>query len=320
MHGSPGVVRVLIADDSDVAAAALEIIVEQDPTICVVGRAANGRELLDSPMRSGAQVIIVDLLMPELGGLSVLSALAHAQPVIVVSSVDADSKIAAEALALGAIGYFSKRDLNTPLQSQRLRETIKRAVAPISRPRSGRSVLSVVGSTGAIPFLERLIRDLVHSDLSILVVQHLPSGKEELLVELLRGHGARARIATDGLPLDGGVLIAPTDRHLAVDATRRARLIAGPPVKGHLPSGQVLFDSLRSLANNSVAVMLAGLGDDGAQGMAALADLGVPCFALDPRDCQVAFMPEAAIAASARVRPVRATALAKAVQEVVSHG
>ena len=122
MRENESVTRVLIADDSEIASEFLEQLLEADAQIRVIGHAATGRELLEHPSRKLAHVLLVDILMPELGGLSVVRELAGEQRVIVVSSVDADSKVASEAIALGAAAFFSKRHLSQAREATRLRD------------------------------------------------------------------------------------------------------------------------------------------------------------------------------------------------------
>jgi two-component system chemotaxis response regulator CheB len=162
-----------------------------------------------------------------------------------------------------------------------------------------------------------LIQELEGVAVPLLVVQHLPEGKEAALSSVLSTKRTRARIAQQGDALEPGVLIAPAGRHMEVDARERIRLVNGPAVHGHRPSGEVLLRSAAQLGNRALCIMLSGLGDDGAQAMAAAAERGALCLAEDPRDCHAASMPQAALAASSKVRPVRAGDLASFVRKVV---
>lgn len=314
------VVRVLIADDSDIASAFLEQLLEEDPSIRVVGKVKNGAELINSPLCVPADVLLVDALMPEVGGLSAIKRLAGKKPIVVVSSVERDSRVATECIALGASAFFSKRTLPHRDAATRVREAVKRAAG--GGPPRGESaeLLFVVGSTGAISHLDRLVLALSGLEISTTVVQHLPPGKDTLLADVLRSKGARARLARDGDALEPGVLIAPVGVHLELDARLRVRLRPGPPVNGHVPSGNVLLRSVVPVAHRATAVMLSGLGDDGAEAMAELAESGGRCVALAPDDCQANFMPRAALAASSKVRAVRAAELGSVVRQVVVGG
>jgi len=176
MSENAGIIRVVVADDSEIAAAFLERLLETDAQIRVVGRARNGAELLAMPQRGIAQVILLDVLMPEVGGLSVLPQLTARCPVIAISSVAEGSVVPMEALSLGAVAFFSKRDLAKPEEAERLRQAVRSAAGRPSggtraaRPVRAQSVVLVGGSTGAILPLEQLIRDLQGSSVPVLVV------------------------------------------------------------------------------------------------------------------------------------------------------
>jgi two-component system chemotaxis response regulator CheB len=315
MSENDGIVRVIIADDSEIAATYLERLLEQDPHIRVVGRARNGAELVALPARHIAHVVLLDVLMPEVGGLSVIRHLSGQCSTIVVSSVERGSQVEAEALALGACAFFNKRDLARRDEAARLREIVK-SIGNRRLVQRGRIVF-VVGSTGAIPLLENLIHELEGLAVPLLVVQHLPEGKDAAFSSVLSTQRTRARIAQHGDTLAPGVFIAPAGRHMEIDATERIRLFNGPAVHGHRPSGEVLLRSAVRLGSRALCIMLSGLADDGSQAMAAAAEHGALCLAEDPRDCHAASMPQAALAASPKVRAVRAEHLASFVRKAI---
>ncbi len=318
MRDPAGMTLVLIADDSDIVATSLERLLEQDPHIRVVGRARNGRELVEHPALKAASVVLLDLLMPELGGLSVIRKCGQCA-VIAVSSEEEGSALAEEARALGAVAFFSKRDLASPGKAEALREAVKAAGA-FGASAHGRPVGFVVGSTGAIRPLENLVHALRGESLPLLVVQHLPDGKAEALADLLHHDDYPARVARHGDPLTAGVIIAPAGTHMEVDSRERVRLVRGEAVNGHRPSGDVLLNSALRLGERAIAIILSGLGNDGALPLAALAEHGGRCFAQHPDDCQAAFMPRAAIEASPKVKAVREAFLGEIVKRLLSNG
>jgi two-component system chemotaxis response regulator CheB len=318
MRDTSGMTLVLIADDSDIVAASLEQLLERDPHIHVVGRARNGRELVAHPALRAASVVLLDLLMPELGGLSVIRKCGQCA-VIAVSSEEEGSALAEEARALGAVGFFSKRDLASPERAEALREAVKAAGA-LGGAAHGRPVGFVVGSTGAIRPLENLVNALRGEPLPLLVVQHLPDGKAEALAELLHHDDYPARVARHGDALAPGVLIAPAGSHMEVDSRERIRLTRGDPVNGHRPSGDVLLSSALRLGERAIAIVLSGLGNDGALPLGALAENGGRCFAQHPDDCQAGFMPRAALEASPKVKSIREAFLGEIVKRLLSNG
>ncbi|MBN2195524.1 MAG: response regulator [Polyangiaceae bacterium] len=317
-QGGKDLISVVVADDSDVAAAALERILEEDPRIRVMCRARNGAELLELPASRVAEVILLDLLMPELGGLSALRQLSSRTAVIVVSGERAHSALAREAIAQGAVGYVCKSELSLPGGAARLRDMVRTA-SHRERILDERVVL-VAGSTGAVHPLVSLVRNLRDLHVPLLVVQHLPEGREEDLARMLGLTGVVARPAREGDSLAPGVLVAPFGWHMEIDRRERIHLSDAPPVNGHRPSADMLLTSAARLGRRIVAVMLSGLGNDGARGMALLAQQGAACFALHPDDCGATSMPLAALAASRAVQAIRGTELGARVRRVLSHG
>jgi two-component system chemotaxis response regulator CheB len=177
----------------------------------------------------------------------------------------------------------------------------------------------VVGSsTGGTQALEQILLALPADAPGIAVVQHMPERFTRLYAERLDGICAmRVREARDGDRLERGlVLIAPGGRHLRLRKAAgqyHAEVIDGPPVNRHKPSVDVLFRSLaRHTGGDALAIMLTGMGDDGAQGMKQLHDLGVRTLAQDEASCVVFGMPKEAIRLGAvdEVLPLDAMAAA----------
>lgn len=317
-HLGEELVRVVVADDSDIAATYLERVLGEDPRFRVVGRARDGSELLELPALHLAHVILLDALMPRLAGLSALRHLASRLPVIVVSSEAVGSAVAREAIAQGACAFFSKSELSALDGQARLREAVLRASLGSEPPRSG-SVVLIAGSTGAVGPLVDLLRDLREVEVPKLVVQHFPEGKDDALTHTLGLSGVAARAAEHGDRLQPGVLVAPFGRHMQLNRSERVDLMDAPAVNGHRPSAEVLLSSAARLGERAVAVMLSGLGNDGAHAMAALAEQGATCLAQHPDDCAAPSMPLAALAASPAVRSVRLAELGRRVKRSLDH-
>ena len=317
MPGALSTVRVVIADDSDISAAYLERLLEADPAIRVVGRARDGSELLALPQLGMTHLAIVDVLMPGIGGLSLIRRLTQFCQVIVVSSMGHDSRVAQEALALGAKAFFSKQDLTRPGQAERLRELVKSPELPAPSCDVGH-VVFVVGSTGAIVPLEQLVEELATVPVPVLVVQHLPTGRAEDLARLLSARGAHAELARPGDALGSKVFVAPIGRHMQLDSHDRIRLVNSAVAAQHCPSGDVLLESAVRLGSRAIAVILSGLGNDGARGIKALAESGATCLVQEPKECSAAYMPRAALAASRRVRAVPARGIGAVIRKVVN--
>jgi two-component system chemotaxis response regulator CheB len=135
----------------------------------------------------------------------------------------------------------------------------------------------------------------------LLIVQHMPEGFTQMFADRL-DHICRVRVkeAKDGdLLLPGAALIAPGDRHLKIVKVGMGYIAVvseSPPVNGHRPSVDVLFDSVsQECGSNAVGVIMTGMGDDGARGLGRIKSSGGYTLAQDEESCVVYGMPKAAI-------------------------
>lgn len=106
----PAPLRIVLADDTPLIRALLRRSFELDPSVAVVGEAANGREAVDEVCRTHADVVLLDLAMPVMDGLQAIPEIRRRSPrtrIVVLSGFDA-SKMERRALALGATSYLSK--------------------------------------------------------------------------------------------------------------------------------------------------------------------------------------------------------------------
>jgi two-component system chemotaxis response regulator CheB len=311
-------IRVLIVDDSDVATEILRRVVDEAPDLSVVGVASSVDAVLDGGLHRAADVVVLDLFMPGRTGLGAIRPVANERPVVVVSDVEEDSPLAREAVAQGAAAFVAKKLLSETAGAVRLRSVI-RALSRRGKPQSASAVVLVVGSTGAMDPLAKVLTALRGKGAAILVVQHMPKGREESFVAWARSLGLSATVANHGATLrPDEVVVAPPDRHLIISRHQRLALTQDPPFEGHRPSGTVLLRSATHLGKRAIAVILSGMGRDGADAVAELVATKATCFALAPADAAVGSMPEAAIGASPRVRAVREDELGAAVANVVA--
>jgi two-component system chemotaxis response regulator CheB len=243
------------------------------------------------------------------------------------------SKMALEALAAGAVGVVAKprlglkqfledsrRELVSALKAAararpRAPMAARAAICPgaaaaASAPRAtlpGLHALSVnkpvvIGSsTGGTQALEVVLTALPADSPGIAIVQHMPEKFTAMYAQRMDGICAmNIREAKDGDRLERGVvLIAPGGRHMQLrkSAGQYFAVVAdGPPVNRHKPSVDVLFKSAAECAGGDVlAIMLTGMGDDGARGMKLLHDGGARTIAQDEASCVVFGMPKEAI-------------------------
>jgi two-component system chemotaxis response regulator CheB len=158
-------------------------------------------------------------------------------------------------------------------------------------------VIGICASTGGPRALAEVLGRLpADYGIPILVVQHMTPGFTTGLVAWLdRALAPPVRLACDGQQLAPGIWFAPDGAHLKLEATRRLRLDPDTIAGHHRPSGDELLWSLARVAGDrAVAVVLTGMGRDGAEGLAAVAGAGGRAIAQDEQSSGVYGMPRAA--------------------------
>lgn len=297
---SPMTIRVVVVDDSLTAALRVTSIVEAEPELRVVRHFSSADELLAWPDLETISVVLLDVWMPGTSGLRALRDVAARVPVIVVSDAKEDSELAVETLAQGAAAFVSKRALSEERGAGLLRERV-RATA-FAGPSTCPPLIVIVGSTGAPRALERLVPQLSELPAAITIVQHLPIGGETAFARWIVGLGLTARPARQGDVLRRGcALIAPAGEHMLI-AGRCIRLVAGTSSDTHVPSADRTLSSAKSHGDRVMAIVLSGMGRDGALGVADVISAGGSCMVQDPEECAIPSMPRAAMAVSPRIR------------------
>lgn len=334
-------VRVLIVDDSAVMRSLLRSVVSADPSFEVVGTAVDGESALAAQEDLQPDVILLDVEMPVLDGLSTLRRLresGHRLPVIMCSSLtQRGARVTLEALAAGAADYVAKpagqadaaatiRALTLELLPKIHSLTVtlpapSALVTPLlSHPLSGSgappSVVVVGASTGGPAALEVLLAGLpADFSLPVLVAQHMPELFTAPLAERLATRCAlNVREAAEGdAVVPGTVLIARGDWHLEVQNTARrtVHLSRELPQNHCRPSVDVLFRSaVACYVEGTVAVVLTGMGVDGLAGAREVREAGGMVLAQDQATSAVWGMPGAVSRAglAKRVLPLDAIA------------
>ncbi|HGG06032.1 MAG TPA: chemotaxis-specific protein-glutamate methyltransferase CheB [Aliiroseovarius sp.] len=298
-------IRVLIVDDSGSMRRLIRLSLGNDPDIDIVAEAANAREARDAVNRYNPDVMTLDVEMPEMDGLEFLRRLMKARPmpVVMVSSLTNNGSMAAiKALSLGAVECVAKpAGISNAGLFPGLAAKLKLAAAARIRPRLpaglanniprndltwGGKIVVVGASTGGVDAIEVLLSGFPESCPPTLITQHMPQQYlKSFAARLDRLCAPDIRIATDREPLSQGkVRIAPGgEYHLGLGQKFpfETILIKGPKQSGHRPSVDVLFHSAVAFAPKSIAVLLTGMGSDGADGMVKLRQAGSFCIAQD---------------------------------------
>lgn len=317
-------IRVLVVDDSAVVRSVLTEELSRAPDVEVIATAADPYVARDKIVALQPDVLTLDIEMPRMDGLTFLGKLMrhHPMPVIVVSSVTPQGSAAAvRALELGAVdvvskpgGAFTVGDICARLlESIRAgaRATVRRrdpgevaaADGRLAIPdivRTTHSVIAIGASTGGTTAIRDVLSQLPRTTPGTIVVQHMPEHFTAAFAKRLDSQCAmEVREARDGDAIVPGLaLIAPGNRHMVVQrsgARYRVGIKDGPPVHYQRPSVDVLFQSAaRHCGRNCLAVILTGMGADGAAGMLALREAGARTIGQDEATCVVYGMPRAA--------------------------
>ena len=320
-------IRVMIVEDSLVVREFLKHIIGRDPRLVVAAAVGSGEEALRDLHRVAPDVISMDIRLPGMNGFEATRRIMAEKPtpiVVISASVEADDlKISMNALRAGALAVVEK-PVGTSHASyeslagrictqlaimsaikvirQRYRDADDPAARPApvrpTRPPGGFRVMGLVASTGGPEALVKLLGALPAGfPLPVLLVQHITSSFLHGFVHWLDDLCPLAvGVARDGeVPTPGRVHVAPEDRHLVIE-NGRLRLEAGAPVCSQRPSGSVLFRSLaRDQGPRALAVLLTGMGEDGADGMRVVRDAGGYTIAEDESTAVVYGMPAAAV-------------------------
>jgi len=324
-------VRVLVVDDSVVVRKLLSEALVSNPQIHLAGTASSGSIALAKIPQLNPDVITLDIEMPGLNGIETLVEIRKHYPklpVIMFSTLtEKGAAVTLEALSLGASDYMTKPTNSESLASamERVRRELVAkilwlsgrgrpgaAVAPKIPPRrvakglSRIDVLAIGTSTGGPNALAEVIPRLP-ADLPVpaVIVQHMPPLFTKLLAERLNSQSrVTVREAEPGEKLEPGhVWIARGDYHLTV-ARRGASVVLDlnqePPEHSCRPAVDVLFRSVaRAYGSSALAVVMTGMGSDGARGALEIQDAGGEVFVQDESSSVVWGMPGAVAAAGA---------------------
>lgn len=315
-------IRVMVVDDSAIVRGLIVQMLERSPGLQVVARAANGEAAVAEMDRTQVDVVILDLEMPVMDGMTALPLLLAKRPgikVVVASTLSRrNARVSLEALQRGASDYVPKpetgglvnaaefeRELVAKVRAVGERRT--RITPSISAPPARRTsspvrpgIIAIGGSTGAPPVLLDLMAGLKDVTQPILITQHMPPTFTALLAEQIeRTAGRPCREAEDGEPiLAGRAYVAPGGFHMTVTRagpTPVIRLNQEPPEHFCRPAVDPMLRSAAAIyGNRLMAVILTGMGSDGAEGCREVARVGGRFIVQDEASSAVWGMPGAA--------------------------
>ncbi len=353
-------IKAIIIDDSAVVRQALGEILRSDPSIEVVAASSDPIFAMQHMEKNWPDVIILDLEMPRMDGLTFLRKIMAERPtpVIVCSTLaEKGAQTTMQVLSAGAVDVITKPKIgvhdflyevrmsfidtvkaaaranlkklkrnqeiatnnDVPVAAEPRFQKIPSATAlgseippklsadamlpPTARPmnQTTETVVVMGASTGGTQALELILRKLPLETPGIAIVQHMPSGFTAAFAERLNGLCAiEIKEAKNGdAIMPGRALIAPGNEHILLKRLGGKYFIEvkdGPVINRHRPSVDVLFRSAAQIAGkNAMGILLTGMGDDGARGMAELHSAGAYTIAQNEETCIVYGMPKEAI-------------------------
>jgi len=327
------------------AVEALRRTIESHPGYEVAWVALNGVEAVKCCIRDVPDLILMDIIMPEMNGVEATRQIMEKAPcaiLIVTSSVNQNISLVFQAMGAGALDAVCtptvgddgcKKGQEDFLQKIRTIGKLinaNRFISPLPANKagqggkSGKWLIAIGASTGGPAAVAKVISKFP-ADLpaAVIVIQHVDECFAPGLAEWL-GQQSRlpVRLAQEGDKIEGGkILIAGTNDHLVIKKNQTLGYMVEPVAAPYRPSVDVFFGSL--LANwrgESIAALLTGMGKDGAEGMLALRNAGVFTIAQNAETCAVYGMPKAAVDMHAAVQVLHIDKVAEEILRNVSEG
>ncbi|ALO43519.1 protein-glutamate methylesterase/protein-glutamine glutaminase [Pseudoalteromonas phenolica] len=333
-------IKVLIVDDSPLIRGILTEVIQQAKDLTVVGSAEDPYQAREMIKSLNPDVITLDIEMPKMDGISFLRNLMRLRPmpVVMISTLTQQgSPITLEALEIGAVDFIAKPKVNVAEQLQHYAESVQEKVRTAATARlrpyrtseaaaqkaqlpSGQafernSIIAIGASTGGTEAIKEVLVQMPKDAPPIVITQHIPPVfSSSFAMRMDKTCAMHVKEAEDGDILEfGRVYIAPGDKHLKVVSKGLNKVCVlddGELVNRHKPAVDVLFDSLKPFAKSVTAVLLTGMGSDGARGMLGLLEAGAKTAAQDEQTSVVWGMPKAAVEMNAaqKVLPLQSVA------------
>lgn len=327
-------IKVLVVDDSAVVRQVVTALLDEDPDIEVIAACADPILAIARMKVQWPDVIVLDVEMPRMDGITFLKKIMAERPtpVVICSTLAlSGAKTSIEALAAGAVAIITKPtlglkqflvdasdDLVTAVKAA-AKAHVKKYQPAVAREKNTADVIMAAAdkhtamiqttervvalgtSTGGTQALEAVLTSLPKVTPGIVIVQHMP---EKFTAEFANRLNSLSQIEVreaqnNDRVIPGRALIAPGGKHMLLRRTGAqyyVEVMDGPLVNRHRPSVDVLFRSVAKCAGaNALGVIMTGMGDDGAAGLMEMRTAGAHTLAQDEESCVVFGMPKEAI-------------------------
>jgi two-component system chemotaxis response regulator CheB len=341
-------INVMVVDDSAVVRQVVSALLSADPDIAVICAVADPLLAMARMKIQWPDVIVLDIEMPRMDGITFLKKIMAVRPtpVVICSTLtEKGALVSMAALAAGAVAIITKPKLGLKQflvdASNDMVSVVKAAaharvkklqsdwvadkdLADMSSPLVSRQsammkttdrVVALGTSTGGTQALELVLRSLPRVCPGIVIVQHMPEKFTAAFAQRLNtlcDIDVKEAHNKDRV-LPGQALIAQGGRHMLLrrnGAQYFVEIMDGPLVSRHRPSVDVLFRSVAKTAgSNALGVIMTGMGDDGASGLVEMRKAGAQTVAQDEESCVVFGMPKEAIKRGAVMKTVPLTAI-----------
>jgi two-component system, chemotaxis family, protein-glutamate methylesterase/glutaminase len=327
-------IKILLVDDSALIRQTISLILKDDPFVEVVGTAFNPFFATEKIQKLKPDVLLLDIQMPEMDGLTYLQKLMQQQPIPVIifsSFVEDGSTNALRALEYGAVEVIEKPKLRTTDELVKYKDELLRAIKAASLAKVRKIVpkkkietkeeeivaesafvlstkinvnnfaIAIGASTGGTEAIKRILEEVPINFPPIVITQHMPVGFTKSFSNRLNQLSKiTVKEAEDGDLLQvGHAYVARGDRHLVITKKANkfyAKLDDSPLVNRHKPAVDMLFDSVADVfGRNAIGIILTGMGADGSKGLKTMKEKGAYTIAQDEESCIVFGMPKVAI-------------------------
>jgi two-component system chemotaxis response regulator CheB len=324
-------IKVLIVDDSPTVVMYLKHLFNSTDTLQVIGTACNGKKAVEFVRHTRPDIITMDVRMPVMDGFEATREIMSTDPIpIVILSANFDPvevEQSFRAVEAGALASFAKpsgmasaenakdiRELVAAMEALAHVKLVRRRAPAPPRAQNGPEAVSAVNSirklrnpgivvigvsTGGPPVLQAILAGLAKDfKFPVLIVQHISKGFTQGLADWLGNTSALpVMLGRHGdLLSPGRVMLAPDDRHMEVGADEQIVLTEDAPDQGLRPAVSRLFYSASAVYGpRAIAVLLTGMGSDGAREMLNIKDRGGVTIAQDEGSCVVYGMPKVAV-------------------------